>query len=72
MAAQISWGSTVPAVNHTASFEVEDAELAKVGLDSDELCGRRLPRIVGNSAALRSVLGMVRVVAPCMRVLSRR
>src|SRR5712692_8520688 len=64
MAAQISWGSTVPAVNHTASFEVEDAELAKVGLDSDELCGRRLPRIVGNSAALRSVLGLVRVVAP--------
>src|SRR5216683_2887286 len=64
MAAQISWGSDVPAVNQTASFEVEDAELAKVGLDSDELCGRRLPRIVGNSAALRSVLGMVRIVAP--------
>src|SRR5216683_618235 len=64
MAAQISWGSDVPAVNQTASFEVEDAELAKVGLDSDELCGRRLPRIVGNSAALRSVLGLVRVVAP--------
>src|SRR5216684_329152 len=64
MAAQISWGSDVPAVNQTASFEVEDAELAKVGLDSDELCGRRLPRIVGNSAALRSVLGLVRLVAP--------
>jgi len=38
--------------------------LAKIGLDSDELYGSGLRRIVGNSAALRRVLGMVRVVAP--------
>src|SRR6202049_1489352 len=33
-------------------------------LDGNELRGSGLPRIVGNSAALRRVLGMVRVVAP--------
>src|SRR5260370_37255402 len=48
----------------TERFEIEDATSAKVGLDSNELCGIGLPRIVGNSAALRRVLGMVRVVAP--------
>ena len=37
---------------------------AKVALDSDELYGIGLPRIVGNSDALRRVLGMVRIVAP--------
>jgi formate hydrogenlyase transcriptional activator len=45
-------------------FEIEDATPAQVALDNDELCGRGLPRIIGNSAALRRVLGMVRVVAP--------
>ncbi len=64
MSAQASWATEAPAVNHTASFETEDAMSAKVALDSNELCGRGLPRIIGTSAALQSVLGMVRVVAP--------
>ena len=38
--------------------------MAKIGLDNDELYGSGLPRIVGNSDALRRVLDMVRVVAP--------
>jgi formate hydrogenlyase transcriptional activator len=61
MAAQASWA---PAVNHDASSEIEDAMLANCALDKDELCGSGLTRIVGNSAALRRVLGMVRIVAP--------
>src|SRR5207248_5471679 len=64
MAAQTTWATEAPAVNNTASFEIEDATPAKVALDSDELYGSGLPRIVGNSDALRRVLGMVRVVAP--------
>jgi formate hydrogenlyase transcriptional activator len=64
MAAQTSWATKLPAVNHDASFEIEDATPAKIPLVSDELCGGRLPRIVGNSAALRRVLGLVRMVAP--------
>ena len=32
--------------------------------ESDELCGNGLPRIIGNSAGLQRVLGMVRMVAP--------
>src|ERR1700675_2393280 len=64
MAAQTSWATKLPAVNHDASFEIEDATPAKIALVSDELCGGRLPRIVGNSAALRRVLDLVRMVAP--------
>jgi formate hydrogenlyase transcriptional activator len=37
---------------------------ANLALESSELCGSGLPCIVGNSAALRRVLGMVRIVAP--------
>jgi formate hydrogenlyase transcriptional activator len=64
MAAQAIWANEAPAVNHTASVEIEDALAANVEFDSNELCGRGLPHIVGNSAALRRVLGMVRIVAP--------
>src|SRR5713226_4732590 len=64
MAAQTSWIGEAPAVNHSVSIEIEDAALAKLGLDSDELYGRELPLIVGNSDALRRVLDMVRLVAP--------
>src|SRR5216683_259709 len=64
MATRAGWATEVPAVNNSASFEIEDATSAKVALDSDELCGSGLPRIVGNSDALRRVLDMVRVVAP--------
>ncbi len=37
---------------------------AKIALDSNELCGSGSHHIVGSSAALRRVLGMVQVVAP--------
>src|SRR5712691_3290221 len=59
MATRTSWISEVPAAYNAP----EDAKSAKVALDSKELCGSGLPRIVGNSAALRRVLSMVRVVA---------
>jgi formate hydrogenlyase transcriptional activator len=64
MATQASWASEVPAVNHNVSFEIEDTTSAKGAPDGNELSGSGLPRIVGNSAALRRVLGMVRIVAP--------
>ncbi len=64
MAAQKSWLGEAPAVNHSVSIEIEDEALAKMGLDSNELYGSGLPRMVGNSAALRRVLGIVGVVAP--------
>ena len=64
MAANVGRAFELPIVNQNVSFESEDATPARVALDSDELCGRGLPRIIGNSAALRGVLGMVRVVAP--------
>src|SRR5258708_7184013 len=64
MATQASWATETSIVNNSASFEIEDATPAKVALDSDEFYDRGLPRIVGNSGALRRVLEMVRVVAP--------
>jgi formate hydrogenlyase transcriptional activator len=64
MAAQACWASEVSEVNDNSSFEIEDATLAKVAFDSNELRGSGLPRIVGKSAALRRVLDMVRLVAP--------
>jgi formate hydrogenlyase transcriptional activator len=65
MTAQTAWACEAPAVNHSASFDIEHAISAKVALDGkDELCRSDLPRIVGSSAALRRVLGMAQVVAP--------
>ena len=64
MAAQASWGRKLPAANDSASFEIEYGTSAQVALKSDELYGGESPRIVGSSAALRRVLGMVRIVAP--------
>ena len=64
MAAQAVWAREAPAVDNTASFEIADATPAKIALDSDELWSNGFPRIIGNSAALRRVLGMVRTVAP--------
>src|ERR1700751_2668018 len=64
MAAQTSGIGAAPALDRSVSIEIEDAALAKIGLDSDELYGSGLPRIVGNSAALRRVLGIVGCVAP--------
>jgi formate hydrogenlyase transcriptional activator len=64
MTAQTRWATEVPALNHNVSFEIEDVTSAKVALDNNELCDSGSPRIVGNSDALRRVLGMVRIVAP--------
>ena len=66
MAAQASWVGEAPAVavNDSVSVEIEDTVLTTIGLDIDELSGSVLLRIVGNSDALRQVLGMVRIVAP--------
>src|ERR1700732_1320395 len=64
MSAQTSWISEAPAVNRTAFFEGEGTASAKVVLDNCELRGNSFPRIIGTSAALQRVLGMVRVVAP--------
>jgi formate hydrogenlyase transcriptional activator len=64
MAAQASWARKLPAVNDSASFEIAYVTSAPVALESDELSGSGSPRIIGNSAALRRVLGTVRIVAP--------
>jgi formate hydrogenlyase transcriptional activator len=64
MATQTCWASELPVVNHSVSIDVKDTPPANVALDSDELCGRGFPRIVGNSTALSRVLDMVRMVAP--------
>jgi transcriptional regulator with GAF, ATPase, and Fis domain len=64
MAAQASWAIELCPIKHTGSFETEHATPATGELDSSELGGSGLPSIIGNSAGLRRVLGMVRVVAP--------
>jgi formate hydrogenlyase transcriptional activator len=55
MATQTCWVGEVPAVNENASWKQAV---------NNELPVSGLPRIVGNSAALRRVLGMVEMVAP--------
>jgi formate hydrogenlyase transcriptional activator len=64
MATQASWAVKIPTVNHSPSFEIENSAPAQVALDSPELSTSGLPRIVGNSDALRKVLGLVQIVAP--------
>src|SRR3984885_4485831 len=64
MAASSIWELEAPAGDRSASFEVEDPTSNDLLFESFELRSRGLPRIVGNSLALRSVLGMVRTVAP--------
>jgi formate hydrogenlyase transcriptional activator len=64
MATQTSWAVEVRAVDHNAPCEIDDATSAKSALNHNELRGRGLPPIVGDSAALRRVLGMVQIVAP--------
>src|SRR5260370_8651154 len=58
-----SSASEASATSHTASIGVREAASEEVALDSEFPC-YGLPRIVGNSAALQRVLGMVRLVAP--------
>jgi formate hydrogenlyase transcriptional activator len=62
MAAPATWAREMPAVNGNASFEIEDS--AKFALEGNETRGNGLPRIVGNSDALRRVMEMVRIVVP--------
>ncbi|HSZ78556.1 MAG TPA: hypothetical protein VK775_14225, partial [Chthoniobacterales bacterium] len=62
MAAQVSWAVKLPTINHP--FEIETLASAKAALDNDELSSSGLPRIVGNSDALRKVLGLVQIVSP--------
>jgi transcriptional regulator with GAF, ATPase, and Fis domain len=64
MAAQASRALKLPAVNDSASLEIADVTSAQLAHESDELYGSGSPRIIGNSAALMRVLGMVRIVAP--------
>jgi len=64
MAANTTWAIKSSAINHYAPFEIEDTKSSKVALDNSELRASRMPRIVGNSAALRRVLEMVQIVAP--------
>jgi len=64
MATQSSWITEAPAFNHFASFEIDNAASQKANLDNDKLSTSGLPRIIGDSAALRDVLNMVRLVAP--------
>src|SRR5580704_15755284 len=64
MATQASWTIEASADNRNAALEIEDTVSADVAIDNHKLWGSRMPRIVGNSAALRRVLGMVQIVAP--------
>ena len=64
MTTEAAWATAVSALDKTASLEIEDLAPAKITLDGNELCGSGSSRIVGNSEALRRVLGMVRIVAP--------
>jgi formate hydrogenlyase transcriptional activator len=64
MATQTGWAGEAPVINHSASFGADGSVSAKIALDTQELSGTGLPRIVGNSDGLRRVLEMVRIVAP--------
>jgi formate hydrogenlyase transcriptional activator len=63
MAAQATCISELPEVKNRASFE-NDGAASTIALDSDEFRGREFSSIIGQSNALRRVLGLVRVVAP--------
>src|SRR5258708_4921143 len=64
MAAEANWASEGLEVNNIVPFEIDDAMPGQVALDHKELRGDKLPRLIGNSAALQHVLSLVRVVAP--------
>jgi formate hydrogenlyase transcriptional activator len=64
MAAQASLAHALPVVKDTAASEIAHVAPAQVALESDELYRNDSPRIIGDSAALRRVLGMGRIVAP--------
>ena len=70
MAAQPSWVSKAPEVNHTASCEIEERVSARVGLDrSEHRCGspktiNSSGKVIGKSPALQAMLEQVERVAP--------
>src|SRR5258708_29440396 len=64
MVANASWAIDLPAINHPPSFEIEDTKSSEIVPDNNELSGGAFPKIVGNSAALQRVLGLVRLVGP--------
>jgi formate hydrogenlyase transcriptional activator len=64
MSAQTSWANEALAMNRTASLDEEGTASAKVALADREIDGKDLTTIIGTSAPLRRVLGMVRLVAP--------
>ncbi len=64
MAAQAIRALELPAVNDSASFEIAYVRSAQGALESYELHPSGSPRIIGNSAALQHVIGLVRIVAP--------
>jgi formate hydrogenlyase transcriptional activator len=64
MAANATWAIESPAINHNACFEIEETKSSKIALDTNELCVSEVPRIVGNSTALRRALRMTQLVAP--------
>jgi formate hydrogenlyase transcriptional activator len=64
MSAQTSWANEALAMNRTASLDEEGTPSAKVAFDDREIGGKDLTTIIGTSAPLRRVLGMVRLVAP--------
>jgi formate hydrogenlyase transcriptional activator len=64
MSAYTGWAVELPTTHHNAPSEIEYATAANSAFNSGDLRGNGLPRIIGNSAALRRVLDMVRLVAP--------
>src|SRR5579862_1902566 len=64
MAAQTNGLGVARALDGSVLIEMEDTAPARIEFDLDQPYGSGLPRIVGNSAALQHVLGLVGVVAP--------
>src|ERR1700751_2296589 len=64
MVANASWAIELPAINHPPPFEIEDTKSSEIVVDDNGLSGSAFPKIVGTSAALQRVLGLVRLVGP--------
>jgi formate hydrogenlyase transcriptional activator len=64
MTANATWAIESSAINHHACFEIEDTKSSKIALDNSEHAGAGTSKIVGDSAALQEVLGLVRLVGP--------
>src|SRR6202163_1050798 len=58
------WVAEVPTINRDRFIAIGGTKSANIVLDYRESGGNGLPRIIGNSAALQRLLGLVRVVAP--------